>query len=363
MMEGAKEKFFEELRKVKFQAPKMRYISNVTGTWIKAEEATDPGYWVKHMVSTVRFEDGIKEILKQDRIVFIEAGPGQVLSSLVAMHEGSKKILTAVNTMQKYDEKTSETEFISKKISELWIKGVRIDWEKYYKGQDVRRISLPTYPFERKRYWINVEEGRKNNLPQIQKSRDIQDWLYEKSWRKDNKNIKTRFNSKGSTVIIFEDKHGIGDLIKEAEEGKYKKVIKVKQGDVFNEIDEDTYEINIKEYNDYLQLLSKIKGRDIIPDKILYLWNILKTGKGEGLNDLETILEEAYFSLLNIAKGIAESEITKEKVEMYIISNNMQEVTGGENVNPGRAVLLGPVKIIPVEHENIKCISMDIDIR
>ena len=80
MMEPILDAFEQRLRGIKLHAPRIPYLSNVTGTWIKAEEATDPAYWARHIRSTVRFSDNLAELFNAPERVLIEAGPGNVLT-------------------------------------------------------------------------------------------------------------------------------------------------------------------------------------------------------------------------------------------------------------------------------------------
>ena len=83
MMSPIIAEFTDHVKLVKLNAPKIRYVSNVTGTWITSGDATDPNYWARHLRQTVRFADGICELLKDAKTVMLEVGPGQTLSTLV----------------------------------------------------------------------------------------------------------------------------------------------------------------------------------------------------------------------------------------------------------------------------------------
>ncbi|MCA1602817.1 MAG: type I polyketide synthase, partial [Acidobacteria bacterium] len=86
VMDSILEPFAEQVRKLDLKSPKIPYISNVTGTWIKATEATDPSYWARHLRQTVRFAEGLHELLKESERVLLEVGPGQTLSTLARQH-------------------------------------------------------------------------------------------------------------------------------------------------------------------------------------------------------------------------------------------------------------------------------------
>ena len=91
MMGPMLERFSSVLQEVKLDAPKVPFISNVTGTWIKPSEAVDPDYWVKHLRQTVRFADGIRELISKTDRTFLEVGPGQTLAGLVRQQAGAER--------------------------------------------------------------------------------------------------------------------------------------------------------------------------------------------------------------------------------------------------------------------------------
>jgi amino acid adenylation domain-containing protein len=137
---------------VDLRAPQIPFLSNVTGTWITAEEATQPAYWVRQMLSPVRFAAGLAEILREPRRVLLEVGPGQTLSSL-ALQAGGEGT-TALPTLRPAWEGRPDQAFALAKLGRLWLAGVPVDWAGFRGEEHRRRVILPTYPFERKRYWI-----------------------------------------------------------------------------------------------------------------------------------------------------------------------------------------------------------------
>jgi acyl transferase domain-containing protein len=86
LMEPAVEPFAERVRRVRLQPPQIPFVSNVTGTWIRPEEATDPEYWARHLRAPVRFADGAGELLRLPGPVLLEVGPGKTLSTLARQH-------------------------------------------------------------------------------------------------------------------------------------------------------------------------------------------------------------------------------------------------------------------------------------
>lgn len=144
MMEPMLDEFVSCVQRVKLSAPRIPYISNVTGQWITDQEATSPSYWTKHVRQTVRFADGITELSKRAGRIFLEIGPGHTLSSSVRQ---------ALSSLPGPGEKESDTKHLLTALGKLWLAGAKVDWEAF-KCEKRHRLPLPTYPFERQRYWI-----------------------------------------------------------------------------------------------------------------------------------------------------------------------------------------------------------------
>ena len=169
MIEPILDEFARFLGGVRLLAPRIPYVSNVSGTWISAEEAQDVAYWVRHLRQTIRFSDGLTTVLSGHAGVVLEVGPGQTLATLARQHPGRGKT-AVVATMRHPKEQTSDVAFLLGSLGRMWLAGASLDWAALHAGHDRRRISLPTYPFERKRHWIDPvpvlsEAPEENDMP------------------------------------------------------------------------------------------------------------------------------------------------------------------------------------------------------
>ncbi len=157
--------FVERVRQVNLKPPQLPYVSNVTGTWITAAEATDPEYWARHLHQTVRFADGLQTLAQEPRRVLLEVGPGQTLCALAKQQPDWSPGQWALPTLHHPKDQQSDVAFLLKTLGQLWLAGLEIDWGGFYAGECRQRVPLPTYPFERKRYWI--EPARKEEHPVV----------------------------------------------------------------------------------------------------------------------------------------------------------------------------------------------------
>jgi len=149
MMEPMLGAFAERLRALRLEAPQIPYLANVTGDWITPEQATDPAFWLRQLREPVRFGDAAGRLLEQRSWALLEAGPGHTLASLVKLHPA----LTQEHRVIAGGEELQEA------LGSLWVSGVDVDWQGYFRGERRRRVSLPTYPFERQRYFLDRPAG------------------------------------------------------------------------------------------------------------------------------------------------------------------------------------------------------------
>ena len=143
-MDPVLDEFTDLVAAVGPRVPDARYLSGVTGTWITAEQATDPRYWARQLREPVRFADCAKSLVDEDMTV-VEVGPGRGLSTFVRQQGGD-----AVPLMRPRDADESVT--LLDGIGRIWLTGAEIDWSAFSRPR--RKAVLPTYPFERRRHWV-----------------------------------------------------------------------------------------------------------------------------------------------------------------------------------------------------------------
>lgn len=147
--------FRDQLERVTFHRPKRPFLSNLTGDWITDEQATDPDYWVSHLRSTVLFSDGVSKLLEDPERIFLEIGPGQVLSTLTRQNLRRGAGHTVIATIRHPQETAPDSEFLLAALGRFWLAGGVLD-RASLTAEARRRVPLPTYPFERTRHWVDA---------------------------------------------------------------------------------------------------------------------------------------------------------------------------------------------------------------
>jgi acyl transferase domain-containing protein len=144
----------EKVRRVPRNAPRIPFVSTLTGTWISTEQAVDPTYWGRQTRYGVRFSDAVAELLKTPGRVLLEVGPGNTLTTLARLNFTSEKAAIAVNSLRHAKEERNDVESVLTALGRLWNAGLIVNWTLLYPGEQRRRVPVSTYPFERKRFWI-----------------------------------------------------------------------------------------------------------------------------------------------------------------------------------------------------------------
>jgi len=192
------------------QPPKIPYVSTATGAWITAAEVTDPGYWVRHLRQTVRFADGMATLRKESGRIFLEVGPGKTLVSLLRDQEGAAGS-TVLASLQDRESLGSARAALLRTLGSLWLHGVAPDWQAV-RGESRRRIPLPTYPFERQRFWIDALPTAAAAADPWQRRPDPGDWLWVPSWRRVPAGRRSAAGPRGRWLVLGEAASPAGGL-------------------------------------------------------------------------------------------------------------------------------------------------------
>jgi acyl transferase domain-containing protein/acyl carrier protein len=170
-MDGMLEEFGQLVSGLSFAEPRIAVISNLTGEPLSLEAASEARYWVDHVRQTVRFADGVHWVGAQGVDTFLELGPGGVLSAMcmdclsdpptdapsgrgrIGASLAEEATVRAVPLLRKG---RSDARGVTEAFAELWVRGVPIDWTALFEGSGARRVRLPSYAFQRKRYWVSA---------------------------------------------------------------------------------------------------------------------------------------------------------------------------------------------------------------
>ncbi|GJG89205.1 hypothetical protein tb265_43860 [Gemmatimonadetes bacterium T265] len=155
MMEPVVAPFLEMVRGIALAPARTPIVSSVTGAWLTVADACDPQYWARHLRETVRFADAVRTVWSEPGALLLEVGPRATLSSLARQQVTDRAAQVCVASLGESGDPNGEGEAVLGALGRLWTSGVRPDWSGFVAGETRRRVPVPSYPFERQRYWVD----------------------------------------------------------------------------------------------------------------------------------------------------------------------------------------------------------------
>lgn len=293
------------------------------------------------------------------RAAFVEIGTGLYYRTLLSQQDNGADRDIAVNVIRSEMEEGSDVAFLLEKIGLLWCSGVKVGWKQYYTGRNRRHISLPTYPFRGQSYPVEGYDFKKaaaiqEKTGKLHKESDMDKWFYAPTWKTlrlpAGRILK---ETEKKTWLVFTDMSGIGSALAEKLREIGHEVLTVKQGTEFEKAEDGLFTINPGKNDDYEALFKELNTAQKVPQGIIHLWNI---GSEE---NLELNLDRSFYSLIYIAQAIGK-QCASSKIDIFVLSSNMQAIIGEDVIYPLKSILLGPCKVIPKEYSNLTCRSIDI---
>lgn len=364
MMEPALEPFRSLLQQIPLQPPQLPFISNVTGEWITDAEATSADYWATHLRDTVRFGAGLRLLCRESSPVLLEVGPGRTLTKLARQSAGRSE-LSIINSLPEAGDTGGDEMWLTRAIGQLWSAGIKIEWKAFYSQEKRRKVSLPTYPFETQFFWRGATEAVRQNgsSPRASERRQPpQEWLYAPAWQQSvppRLMLPREMPVNGGVFLVFAEANTFGADFAAYLRAQALPVVEVRPGESFRHLDDDTFEINALQPADYEKLFAVLQAEDKHPSTIAHCLGLTKAEAALS-SDIE-LSTDNYNSLICLAQAVG-THSTEETVYLFAITNQLFSVMEGEQQHPAKALMLGPVQVIPQEYPNIECVSLDIEI-
>jgi len=361
MMEPILDRFAAIAADVTLNAPTVPFISNVTGAWITAEQATDPQYWAQHLRQPVRFADGVRELLQGQDAVLLEVGPGRTLSTIVAQQQQRGARQLALATLPQPHKQQSDLVSVFDALGRLWVAGLEVNWESFHGREQLRRVPLPTYPFERQRYWLEstaIAPRPTAARHGLHKAVDIADWFYSPIWKQARRSDATRHTLEGGTesYLIFADECGVGRAVAERLSAEGRRVVTVALGRGFGRLAQGDFTIDPRDARHYEELLADLRAQGSLPQSVVHCWSL-------SAEEIDAAVESkalcGFYSLLHLTQALGKHHLSKS-LRLSVVTSGAQEVTGEETLKPWQAGALGLCKVIAQEYPHITCRNIDI---
>jgi len=402
MMEPILPAFRAAVAKVPLSPPRIPIVSNLSGTILLDEEATDPGYWAAHLRGAVRFADGISTLAADPERILLEVGPGDTLATLAratlthtvpGANPGVERTVLASGRHPR--RRGSDLAQLLTTFGRLWLAGREVDWDRLHTvasgvgeeeaRENRRRLHLPTYPFQRQRCWIGTgrdswTSGRgqgvaapralsvDSGLGRSRHSSDLSEWFYTPVWRqllRPTVGDLGRLVSEAGPWLVLEDlgsslpsgaSGGVGAVLRERLVELGARVAVARPGEAFRALDDGTFELPPGEAGSYREILAALAARGEAPHRILHLWSLdIPAG------DLEGARELGFYSVLYLLQALASRHQEEElSGDLTVVSAGLFDVSGNEELRPERALVLGLTKTAPLEFPPLRSRTIDL---
>ncbi|KRV49162.1 beta-ketoacyl synthase [Wenjunlia vitaminophila] len=358
-MDGAVEPFVAEVREVALHPPQTPFVSNVTGTWITAEEATSPEYWGRHLRATVRFADALDVLLADPTLVPLEVGPGTTLGNFARRHRMWTDSRVAAGSLPHPDERVDDDAYLLKGLGAVWGAGVEVDWSAVA-GADRRPLRLPTYAFQRRRYWVTADDAR-DRQDQPEPARTLDDWFYVPGWRRLPPSAGPAAKTTDALWVVLGDDVALGAELARHLEDDGASVVRVSAGTDLLAGGEGPWQLDPADRDHMAALVKSLEALAPEAIRVVHLWSAADgTDPGELTGRrLDAARRLGFDSLLALAQGIAEVR-PSVPVAIDVVCRGVHAVTGEEPLRPENATLLGACTVIPQEIPDTTCRALDV---
>ena len=393
--------FESVLAGISLKPPAIPFLSNLTGTWIRPDEAQSPSYWVRQLRNTVRFADGITELLQQEGRVLLDIGPGHTLQRLVRRHAalGDTPVLAiqpppdgaaagaaeAGGGMQ-----TDRDAHLQACLAQLWVAGVDVQASPLFRHAPIRRLPLPLYVFDRQSYWVDVpadtdtERHALTAEPVRRAGRNA--WLYVPVWNRQPA-IPMQLPERARVLLLGEPVPLLLALQMWLEQQGFQAVL-ASTGPEYQRVSSTHYRLRSRHDGDFARLLQDLAQDQGRPTHVCHAQSFGMTGSGEaavgntgsrehgsevsgstmtdssvvsgGRHDEETAVQDALLGLLSLARHCGED--LNAGCRLLVLTRASDDVTGAEALQPLPALLHGPCVVIPKEYPHLDCVRLDLDV-
>jgi acyl transferase domain-containing protein len=355
MVDSVMEQFRNFMRGIRLSEPQIPFVSNLTGDWITPSQCKDVNYWTAHLRHTVRFAQGLETIGQKGRYALIELGPGRTLSTF-ANQQLRVKGSIAYSAMRHPQDTAPELRTTFATLGRLWTLGMSPNWRNFYADEMRCCVPLPTYPFERKRYWIAPVPGgvahRKKGAP------TLEGHLYNAVWMPAP--LLTQQRADAGHWIILADQLGIGRECARILKKTGQSVAIVHGGSSSELLRQGEYQVNAQSEQDLTSLLQQLLPIHESSVKVLHCWSLSKSRvEASDRNFFHEAQENGTYSLLSLTRAMAQQSYAGQW-QLSVISNGAVQLNGGEELAVEQAVLQAAIMVIPQEYRNIRCRLIDI---
>jgi phthiocerol/phenolphthiocerol synthesis type-I polyketide synthase E len=373
MMEPMLAEFAARVAQVPLAAPSTPYVSNLTGTWITLQQSTSPAYYADHLRHAVQFAAGVRTLAADASLHLLEIGPGQSLTTLARLtlgRDGFRRVSASMNARRDAEPRMGEEQYaIAEAAGRLWLAGVSLRWSGLRGERPMRRVPLPTYAFERKRYSVDpvtpmpgtgtptaVREVRVEGATTTTPARPkMSDFLFSPTWIRDDRLDDNAASLSGNWLVA-----GEADALRDAVVQLVRRAggvpFTVEEGTGFERLGARALRIRPGSVDDVAALarVQRAAGEPIAG--VILLWSLVDDHEPF---DRQLLLR--FHAQATFACGLDVSH--SAPLRMVAVTAGTHSVLEEFVEQPGGAVTFGPVLALPAEVPGLESRLLDLPSR
>ncbi|MFU8874619.1 SDR family NAD(P)-dependent oxidoreductase [Micromonospora sp. SL4-19] len=358
MMEPILDEFTALLATVPLRPPAVPFLSNVTGTWITEAQATDPAYWAAHLRQPVRFGASVATLLAEGTWALLECGPGRQLANLARMQvakapEAQRK-LTPLGSLPGPGESTGDLATLLGTAGALWCAGLPV---RLAVDPDAQRVPLPTYPFERRRYWVDPDPVEQvAAAPAETGPRALPEWFAVPVWRQAAP--ARTIEPLGRCLVLADGPRG-EELVASLRAAGDDPIV-VRAGDAFTTT-ADGFRLRPGAREDHEALVAALGAG--LPRRLVHAYALDGEPAGADLDAAWAAQDRGFFSALHLVQALAGAGLTTDEpgLTLDLVTAGIGDVRGDDLVRPEHATLAGLARVLPVELPGLTVRLVDAD--
>ena len=317
----------------------------------------------------MRFDAGLRELLRESERILLEVGPGHTLSSYARQHPEKSVGQVILTSMRHPRDGRTDVETLLTTLGKFWLAGGQVDWSGFNAGEQRRRVTLPTYPFERKRYYVEPQAATTREATTTRRAalrkNPVAEWFYVPSWKRlPLSGAAERGGPRDSRLgwLVMADECGLGAELAASLAAAGDEVVTVHAGERFMKVGAHAYTIDPRRKEDYQTLLGALAAERLTPERVVHLWGVTADEESPTENaEFERAQELGLYSLIFLTQALAENS-EGPRPRLTVVTNHAQEVGDGDVLRPEKATVMAACRVIPQEHPGIVCRTIDVSV-
>ena len=345
MMEPILAEFEDVVAGIRLSAPSIPIASTLTGQWANGD-VTQPRYWSGQLRNTVRFGDALRTVVDPagpagKEAALLEVGPGNTLSTFAS--EVAKGV-PCLRSLPGSLERRTDTEVMLHTLGQLWTSGAAVDWNGFHRHERRARVSLPTYPFERRSYWVGPRPGERAEPPKHE-SRDTSGWYRRPVWREIDRLSATTESLAGRRILVFDEESGVGAAVIDRLRAAGGRPIVVTRRD-----------FDPSSAASFHQLATDVCRGDDRLAGVIDCWSAAPPDH----TDLDAAAVTALLAPMRLTHALS-SRQTVRPLPILLVARGTRRLNDGDPLDPPRALGAGIARVLPQEHPGTRVSHIDID--